>query len=106
MKITNETLVDFFGKEKLVYLTSESENVLSELEKDHVYIIGGLVDHNQHKGLCHNKAISLGIKHARLPLDENIIMKSRRVLTIDHGKFNKIHASQFLNYTLFTSYPV
>ena len=44
-----------FEKEKIVYLTSESDAVLDKMEDDKVYVIGGLVDHNQHKGTCENE---------------------------------------------------
>ncbi|XP_041977632.1 tRNA methyltransferase 10 homolog A [Aricia agestis] len=73
-----------FPKEKLVYLTSESENVIESFDEDNYYIIGGLVDHNQYKGLCHKIAVEQGIRHAQLPLDKYINMKTRKVLTIDH----------------------
>ena len=73
-----------FTKEEIVYLTSESENVVHQLDETKVYIIGGLVDHNQHKGLCHQMAVEKGIPHARLPIDEHVEMKTRKVLTIDH----------------------
>lgn len=41
--------MDIFAKEELVYLTSDSENVLTELDDKKVYVIGALVDHNQYK---------------------------------------------------------
>lgn len=51
-----EDYLKIFPKDKLVYLTSESDNIVTELNPDKVYIIGGLVDHNSHKVIiCMNK---------------------------------------------------
>ena len=68
----------------IVYLSSESENVIEEFSGNKIYVIGGLVDHNLHKGLCYKIAKEAGVSHARLPLDEHVSLKTRRVLTIDH----------------------
>uniref|UniRef100_A0A0B7A077 tRNA (guanine(9)-N(1))-methyltransferase n=1 Tax=Arion vulgaris TaxID=1028688 RepID=A0A0B7A077_9EUPU len=73
-----------FPKESLIYLSSESTNVLTTLSEDKVYIIGGLVDHNRHKGLCHKIAEERGIFHAQLPIAEYLDMKSRKVLAVNH----------------------
>lgn len=54
MNFHEESYLDVFPKEKLVYLSSESENVITRLEHDKVYIIGGLVDHNSHKVFSSN----------------------------------------------------
>ncbi|KAK5645006.1 hypothetical protein RI129_006306 [Pyrocoelia pectoralis] len=75
--------LDVFPKEKLVYLSSESDNVINELEQDKIYIIGGLVDHNSHKGVCHQKAITEGIAHGQLPIGEYFHFVSRKVFTIN-----------------------
>lgn len=84
VKFHAESYLSVYSKEKIVYLTSESENIIDCLEQDHVYVIGGLVDHNSHKGLCHKLAIEAGIQHGRLPLDKFLQMKARKVLTVDH----------------------
>ncbi|XP_055597911.1 tRNA methyltransferase 10 homolog A [Uranotaenia lowii] len=83
VRFSGESFLDLYNRDKLVYLTSESDNVLTTLEKDHVYVIGGLVDHNQHKGHCHTLASEMGIRHARLPLSEHIVIKTRTILTIN-----------------------
>jgi tRNA (guanine9-N1)-methyltransferase len=66
-----------------VYLTADSPNTLSTLRKDSVYIIGGIVDKNRHKGLCLETAEALGLSHAKFPIDDILAVKARRVLTIN-----------------------
>lgn len=78
-----ESFIELFDQDKIVYLTSDSDNVLQELEKGIVYVIGGLVDHNHHKNLTHELAKKNSIRTARLPLSENLILKTRSVLTIN-----------------------
>lgn len=86
VKLHEESYLDIFDHESIVYLTSESETVLHEIDPNAVYIIGGLVDHNHHKGLSFERAEQKKLKTARLPLSEHITIKTRTVLTIVHGK--------------------
>lgn len=80
----NDKLKEIKDNNSLIYLTSESENLLEDVEDDKIYIIGGLVDRNRHKGTTYKKASDLGIKTARLPIKENIKLNSSCVLTVTH----------------------
>lgn len=79
-----EHYIDVVAKEDLVYLTSDSPNVLTELDQSKAYVIGGLVDHNHHKGITFEKAKELGIAHAQLPLGSFVKMNTRKVLAVNH----------------------
>lgn len=84
MKFEEENYNNVYPKDKLVYLSSDSDNVLEKLETDKIYVIGGLVDHNMHKGLCLERAMEKGISHAQLPIGKYVNMVTRKVLTINH----------------------
>ncbi len=71
-------------KDKIVYLTSDSENVLHELDDSKIYVIGGIVDRNRLKCAAINKANELGVQTARLPIDEHLKLCSTKVLTCNH----------------------
>lgn len=77
--------IESFPRERLVYLTTDSQEVLQGFDQDKVYIIGGIVDRNRLKGHTMEKALTQGIATARLPLAEHIQMGSySRVLTVNH----------------------
>lgn len=68
----------------MVYLTSDSPYTLERLEPNTSYVIGGIVDKNREKGLCYRRARELGIRTARLPIGEFMIMQARKVLATNH----------------------
>ncbi|KAJ7327106.1 hypothetical protein JRQ81_016865 [Phrynocephalus forsythii] len=82
--IQSEHYSELVKKEDLVYLTSDSPDILNELDESKAYIIGGLVDHNHHKGLTYKRAQEEGISHAQLPLGIFVKMNSRKVLAVNH----------------------
>jgi len=90
---TPQSLEDYYGyhsaqeRSKLVYLTSDSETTLERLDNDKIYIIGGIVDRNRCKRVAWDRAQSLGISTAKLPLKEHLLssqMASTPVLTCNH----------------------
>lgn len=78
-------------KGEVIYLSSDSDNVITKLEPHCTYIIGGLVDRNREKGICYKAAMNAGVKTARLPIGEFLEMKSRKVLTTNHVNEIMLH---------------
>ncbi|KAI4199511.1 MAG: hypothetical protein LQ350_004577 [Teloschistes chrysophthalmus] len=70
--------------QEVVYLTSDSPDILTKLKPYTTYVIGGLVDKNRHKGICYKRAMDRGMKTARLPISDYMKMASRFVLATNH----------------------
>lgn len=67
-EIHSECFMQLFPKKQLVMLTPDSANVL-EYNSNDIYIVGGIVDYGRSDPLTLAKAKELGIRTARLPLD-------------------------------------
>ena len=72
------------GVGEVVYLTSDSPDTLTRLRPYSTYVIGGLVDRNQHKGICYKRALDRGMRTAKLPIGDYMQMNSRFVLATNH----------------------
>ncbi|KAI2803509.1 tRNA methyltransferase 10 [Blomia tropicalis] len=73
----------------LIYLSGDSENTVGECSEiqqlnNAIFIIGGLIDHNRHKGLALERAKQNKVNHAQLPINDHIQMTQRRILAIPH----------------------
>lgn len=90
---TTAAYTDCFPRSSLVYLTAESPNVIDKLDPSKVYIIGGIVDHNRMKGLCHRLATEGDIPTARLPIPEFLVNDKRTVITVNQGTTRDRHES-------------
>jgi len=83
-KETSGRSLQRLDKNKLVYLTADSENEITELSEGETYVIGGIVDRNRHKNLCLNKAKDSHIRTARLPIGTYLSgMKTSKILTVN-----------------------
>uniref|UniRef100_A0A3B4WFB1 tRNA methyltransferase 10 homolog C n=1 Tax=Seriola lalandi dorsalis TaxID=1841481 RepID=A0A3B4WFB1_SERLL len=81
---TDRQHVDLFPRERLVYLTADSPNVLRTFDHSKVYIIGAMVDRSIQSGLSLANAKRLKLATARLPLDEFLYWEiGAKNLTLD-----------------------
>lgn len=69
MNVHEESYLDLFPRNKLVYLTPHCTNDLLEYNHDDIYIVGAMVDKMNNEPLSLAKAKSQGLRMARLPLD-------------------------------------
>ncbi|KAI0004974.1 guanine-1-methyltransferase-domain-containing protein [Russula compacta] len=72
------------SRDRVVYLTADSYEVLEELKEGETYIIGGICDHNRYKNLCLDKAKESGVRAAQLPIGRFLShLPTRKVLTVN-----------------------
>ncbi|MED6263366.1 tRNA methyltransferase 10 B [Characodon lateralis] len=76
MEITEESCLDLFSSETIVYLTPDAQEALEMVDADKVYVLGGLVDESIQKKLSHSRATELSVHTARLPIDEYMVKKN------------------------------
>ena len=69
-------------KNKIVYLTSDSDEIIERLDPSDCYVIGGIVDRNSLKGATYKKAKELGIRTAKLPIKEHFELSATHILTV------------------------
>jgi tRNA (guanine9-N1)-methyltransferase len=81
---SKDILEAYPDKSELVYLTSDSENILAKLDDGKVYIIGGIVDRNRLKRHAMDRAEKLGITTAKLPITDDLSFAATKVLTVNH----------------------
>ncbi|KAG7273677.1 hypothetical protein CRUP_017430 [Coryphaenoides rupestris] len=76
--------LDLFPRDRLVYLTPDSPNVLRTFDPSTVYVVGALVDRSSQGGLSFAKAKRLQMATARLPLDQYLRWETGdKSLTLD-----------------------
>ncbi|XP_030018284.1 tRNA methyltransferase 10 homolog B [Sphaeramia orbicularis] len=75
MDVTEDSCLDLFPPETVVYLTPDAEHALETVDSDKVYILGGLVDESVQKRLSLSRATELSVHTARLPIDEYMVKK-------------------------------
>ncbi|XP_071379627.1 tRNA methyltransferase 10 homolog B [Centroberyx affinis] len=76
MDITEESCLDLFPPENVIYLTPDAEEALETVDADKVYILGGLVDESIQKKISYLRASELSVHTARLPIDEHMVKRN------------------------------
>ncbi|KAG5496768.1 hypothetical protein JIQ42_03601 [Leishmania sp. Namibia] len=86
---------ELLAPSQVVFLTADSPHTLTSIDPDTAYVVGAFVDHNANKGLSFASAQRHGVRTARLPIKETVVLGNRcKVLTINHVVEVLIHYEQ------------
>ncbi|KAF0698314.1 Aste57867_11034 [Aphanomyces stellatus] len=75
-------LDELFPNDTVVFLSPDAPTVLTEIDPNTVYVIGGIVDRTVRKSQTLSKATAKAIRTVRLPVQEHMRVRSH-VLNID-----------------------
>lgn len=75
MLMSEDCFTTVYRREKMLYLSPDSENELLTYDPDDIYVLGAVVDKRESLPLTLTKARMLGMRHARLPLDKFVKFK-------------------------------
>ena len=88
---SREPFTSNFPASEMVYLTADARVELKSIDPNKVYIIGGLVDRNRHKGTTLDKAQALHIPTRKFPIKSYLAAQDplkqfspKQVLTVNH----------------------
>ncbi|KAL8591403.1 hypothetical protein ACOMHN_022209 [Nucella lapillus] len=82
--MTDKSYLEFFPRERLVYLSPHASQSLTEVSEDDVYIVGGIVDKTNTQPLSLARAKEQGIRVAKFPLDNYLLWgQGTKSLTLD-----------------------
>lgn len=73
----------------IIYLSGDSAEPVPDCAEiqsanRHIFVIGGLIDHNRHPGMALARAKQDGVRHGQLPISDHVRLCQRRVLSIPH----------------------
>ena len=68
VELRDKDYLESVEAEKLVYLSGDAEEEMESFDKEKIYIIGGLVDHNSLKNITLNKSRERKIKSLKFPI--------------------------------------
>lgn len=87
VEMTAKSPEDLFQTEDLIYLSPDSENLLTSLDCNKIYVIGGIIDGTVKKDLSLSHAKQFSIQTAKLPIAEYLVRCSQNpgttVLTVN-----------------------
>ncbi|XP_038002239.1 tRNA methyltransferase 10 homolog C [Motacilla alba alba] len=82
--VTDQCYTEIFPKDKLIYLTADSPNVMKTFDHDKIYIVGSMVDRSIKTGVSLARAKRLGLETAALPLEKYLLWSTgAKNLTLD-----------------------
>jgi tRNA (guanine9-N1)-methyltransferase len=74
---------DVFGRQNIVVLSPDAEDILDEFDPTKVYIVGGIVDRTVRNNLTRDRARAQGVACQRLPVKECFPQAQSHVINID-----------------------